>query len=342
MGDSVARVMQVAGVVLLLIAIGSFSILWKNLGLARGTEPGVRLVYEVNAPPGASGRELAEDMARALTRRVDPHGTSGITIRSQRDGTIEVQAPTKEGRNGQQIDDLKRMLRGNGVLTFHIMVDDPGELSRMNERLKAEGPTPKNDDISRWFEVDKAQDFHRSTVSYGGKQWALAWITPDKSMVHNGTTKPWRLRSAYRTFDSRTNAATVGFEFDPQGGMLFGDLSGSNIGKALAIALDDRIISAPNLNSRVEGSGIITGNFSDAEIQYMVNTLDAGSLPAKLGDKPIREQAAEVELRPTKYALPMAGLLAMIGVGGLALLVLPLFLRRSPLVPPPLPPGAGV
>ncbi|MGA2500636.1 MAG: protein translocase subunit SecD, partial [Tepidisphaeraceae bacterium] len=202
----------------------------------------------------------------------------------------------KMRRSVSDTEELKRMLRGSGVLTFHILVDDSSEIARMTERLKTEGPMPKKDDTSRWFEVDKPEDFHHSMVPYGGKQWTLASTTPDQSMVHDAKTKPWGLKHAYRTFDSRSNEAAVGFEFDPQGGMLFGDLSGANIGKMLAIALDDRIISAPRLNSRIENSGIITGNFSDAEIQYMVNTLNAGSLSAKLDEEPIRERTVGPQL----------------------------------------------
>ncbi|MFI5381961.1 MAG: protein translocase subunit SecD [Tepidisphaerales bacterium] len=195
----------------------------------------------------------------------------------------------KMRRSVSDTEELKRMLRGSGVLTFHIMVDDSAETAKMTERLKSDGPAPKKDDTSRWFEVDKPEEFRPAPIAYGGKHWALASITPDQSMVHDARTKPWGLKSAHKSWDQNNNSA-VAFTFDPQGGMLFGDLSGGNIQKRLAIMLDDRIISAPNLHSRIETDGQITGTFSEEEIQYLVNTLNAGSLSAKLDEEPIRER----------------------------------------------------
>src|SRR4029450_4014811 len=85
-------------------------------------------------------------------------------------------------------------------------------------------------------------------------------------------------------------------EFDARGGMLFGDLSGANINRKLAIVLDDKLISAPNLISRIEGSGVITGEFTEEDVDYLSRTLTAGSPPARLGDQPISERTVSPTL----------------------------------------------
>src|SRR6185503_2999943 len=119
------------------------------------------------------------------------------------------------------------------------------------------------------------------------KPYVLAYITPDKSMDNHPGQAPWALESARRERDQNTTENIVSFRFDPQGAKYFGDLSGSNIGKQLGIVLDDRMISAPVLNSRIGANGQITGNhaqggFSEREVSYLVSMLSAGSLPARL------------------------------------------------------------
>ncbi|HEV8378195.1 MAG TPA: hypothetical protein VGP99_05050, partial [Tepidisphaeraceae bacterium] len=200
-------------------------------------------------------------------------------------------------------EDLKRLLRGSGVLEFHILVTDytssgDGLIARqLIERLHREGPVVRPGDTMRWYEAD-SDDAVRGhhTEEYAGKQWLLAYTTPDRSMIHKEGDRPWGLESAKPDSDPRTGEQVVAFKFDPPGGVLFGELSGSHIGQPLAIILDEKIISAPNLISRIEGSGIITGNRTDAELKYLVRTLNAGSLPARLNDEPISERVISPSL----------------------------------------------
>lgn len=187
-------------------------------------------------------------------------------------------------------EDLKRMLKGSGVLEFHILVEDSYAVKQMAERLRAEGPSPRPDDTMRWYEIDQEDQFkgrERSVTTYQGKKWALVYITPEESLDrHSGD---WGLEKAGRGFDPQKGKPMVDFSFNPKGAMKFGDLTGSHIGKPLAIVLDDRLISAPNINSRIEANGQISGDYSENDLAYMINTLNAGSLPAKLDEQPVRE-----------------------------------------------------
>ena len=200
-----------------------------------------------------------------------------------------------------QIDDvadLKRKLRGAGVLEFHILAVDapPADVVAMQERLEAEGPRA-TDGRLRWFEVEPRERDKMAgpTAEYNGKTYALAWITPEQSMDHRQGSTAWGLRSASRQF-GQYGEPIVGFAFDPVGGRLFGELSGANIGKPLAIILDKRIISAPNLRARITDSGIIEGDFTEDDVEYLVSTLNAGSLKAQLADEPISERTVGPQL----------------------------------------------
>ncbi len=63
--------------------------------------------------------------------------------------------------------------------------------------------------------------------------------------------------------------------------------------------LDDKLISAPLIHSQIGKSGTIDGGskgFSASELNYLINTLNAGSLPAQLADEPISERTVGPQL----------------------------------------------
>jgi SecD/SecF fusion protein len=209
-------------------------------------------------------------------------------------------------------DDLKRLLQGSGVLEFHILADEVtangGDLKAMESRLDSggRGPLPQPGDTIRWMEVDNLDEFPRpgETHEWNGKHYVPVLVTPDASMTKSSAEK-WGLeRAAGQMMED--GAEAVAFSFDTTGGNLFGDLTTHwyNLARQrtdlpdpharLAISLDNKIISAPNINSPITGgSGVIEGGkagFSSKDLNYLINTLNAGSLPAQLSDEPISEQ----------------------------------------------------
>lgn len=75
----------------------------------------------------------------------------------------------------------------------------------------------------------------------------------------------------------------IGFEMNAEGGKQFGIITGENIQRRLAIVLDDRVYSAPVIQSRIPGGkGQITGSFTDQEAADLALVLRAGALPAPL------------------------------------------------------------
>jgi SecD/SecF fusion protein len=103
------------------------------------------------------------------------------------------------------------------------------------------------------------------------------------------------LARANATTDERVQPA-VGFFFNSQGARKFGGLTGSHLPEEdgqfkyrLAVILDGLIRSAPSINSRITDSGIIEG-VQPEEVNYLVEILRAGSLPASLDPTPELEE----------------------------------------------------
>ncbi|HTY42745.1 MAG TPA: protein translocase subunit SecD [Thermoanaerobaculia bacterium] len=75
---------------------------------------------------------------------------------------------------------------------------------------------------------------------------------------------------------------SVTFFLTASGSTKFGDATGANIGKRLAIVLDNRVQSAPSIKDRITETGVIEGSFSPEEANDLALVLRAGALPAGL------------------------------------------------------------
>jgi preprotein translocase subunit SecD len=89
------------------------------------------------------------------------------------------------------------------------------------------------------------------------------------------------LRNARPTLDEN-NRPAVSFSLKSDGAQRFGAFTQSNIGKQLGIVLDNRIMSAPVIQGRIDDEGRITGNFTNQEAQDLSLVLRSGALPANL------------------------------------------------------------
>jgi preprotein translocase subunit SecD len=88
------------------------------------------------------------------------------------------------------------------------------------------------------------------------------------------------LTDARVAFD-QNNRPMITFSLNSQGAQIFGDFTGKNVGKRLAIVLDNVVYSAPNIIQRIGGgSGQITGAFTMEEASDVAIALRSGALLA--------------------------------------------------------------
>ena len=119
----------------------------------------------------------------------------------------------------------------------------------------------------------------------------------------------------------------VAFTLDSQGARTFGDFTGANIGRYLAIVLDDTVYSAPVIRSKIgEGRGQIEGSFTADSARDLAIVLRAGALPApvkiianltvgpSLGEDSIQKGVRAAILAATLVVLLMAFYYKLSGV----------------------------
>jgi len=191
-----------------------------------------------------------------LRRRIDDPvtGIPESVVTRQGEDRILVEIP------GGQIERsrAREMLRVTGFLEFKIVQDE----DKTEELLLARhgGAVPAGMEVA--FEREKQTN-----------RVLAAFLVADKADVTGDF-----LTDARTQFD-RMNRPTVGFTFNPDGGKIFGKLTEDNLHRRLAIVLDDRVYSAPTINSQITMRGEITGRFSVEEANDLAVVLRAGSLP---------------------------------------------------------------
>ncbi|WP_299443548.1 protein translocase subunit SecD [uncultured Rhodospira sp.] len=195
--------------------------------------------------------QAVEQSIEIVRRRVDETGTREPTIQRQGQTRIIVELPGVD--DPQRIKDL---IGRTAKLTFHL-VDE-----RVSPEELASGQVPPGTVI-----LPAAENNADGPPTY-----------PVRKRVEVSGD---RLVDAQPSFQD--NQPVVSFRFDTAGGRRFGRVTQDNVGKNLAIVLDDAVISAPVIREPIlGGSGIISGSFAVQETQDLALLLRAGALPAPL------------------------------------------------------------
>jgi preprotein translocase subunit SecD len=220
-------------------------------------DDGTHLEYHLLGKVRAAVRQRGmSQILEVLRRRIaDPvRGIPDSVVTRQGDDRVLVQIP------GGQIDRsrARKLLRVTGFLEFKRVVDS----AQTEALLRARYPDGLPQDTVIAYERDKETD--RILTAY----------LLDRVPVVTGDY----LQDARVGFD-RQQRPVVEFTFNTQGARLFGEFTGSHLRDRLAIVLDDRVYSAPVIQSRIGARGEINGRFSAQEAADLAVVLRAGSLP---------------------------------------------------------------
>ncbi len=232
---------------------------YPNLRELPSSEQGgvLKLTYALDSNEVDYTKKRAIDQALEVIRnRVDQFGVSEPEITRQGTDQILIQLPG--------ISDTQRAVNliGKTALLEFKLVDEEGNL---DEALK--GSIPPGDIILYQRIVDPKT---------GGVR-KVPFLLKERTLMTGEYLKDARV-----DFDrSRFNEPYVAMEFDDVGGKLFEQITGQNVGKRLAIILDDNVYSAPVIKDRIPGGrAVIEGRFDVNEANDLAIVLRAGALPA--------------------------------------------------------------
>ncbi|WP_432797641.1 protein translocase subunit SecD [Poriferisphaera sp. WC338] len=259
-----------------------------------------------NALPGEAGIKARNEGIERLIKQHPNRADQINTVAAAFEDYIKVKGPLDDPN------DLIALLRGSGVLEFRIAasannpaIDSTSYITQLQEK----GPRFGAGQTYRWFAIADIEKFiedpdervrarqdpatyfaaARNMVGslYNDQFYILLGNTDRDAITH--AQGDWNLATVRQTADERGFPA-VSFGMDAVGANLMRSLTSQHKGDQMAIVLDGKAISAPQINDTIGGSGIITGGrngFRPAYLTYLVRTLKAGSLEGELGDAPI-------------------------------------------------------
>ena len=237
-----------------------------------------------------AGNAEAVDSAMAqavevIRKRIDELGTREPTIVRQGKNRIVVQVPGLQNPEA-----LKALIGKTAKLEFKLvdLTADPA--------LVAQGRAPAGSQILGFTDQPGSIVVKRRAI-ITGDQLIDAGLTTDQ----NGQP-------------------AASFRFDSAGGRKFAKATQANVGKPFAIILDNKVISAPNINEPIlGGSGIISGSFTTESANSLAILLRSGKLPVEL--KVVEERTVGPDLGADSIrAGTIAGIVSVIAVSALMIL----------------------
>lgn len=122
------------------------------------------------------------------------------------------------------------------------------------------------------------------------------------------------LNKAQAQFDPNTGEPIVGLEFNDEGAKEFGEITGRNVGKPVAIFLDELPITIPLVNEEItSGKAVITGEFTVDEAKLLATQLNAGALPVPIKVVEQRNIGATLGAESVRKSI-QAGLIGLVMV----------------------------
>ena len=243
------------------------------------------VIAESDAGVAKSVNDAMAQAVEVIRKRIDELGTREPTIVRQGDNRIVVQVPGL-----QDPSKLKALIGKTAKLEFK-MVDDAADPT-----LAAQGRAPAGSQVLPYADQPGVVVVKRRAL-----------ITGDQ------------LTDAHLSNDQNGQPATS-FAFDSVGSRRFAKATQQNVGKRFAIILDNKVISAPNINEPIlGGQGIISGSFTTESANNLAILLRSGKLPVEL--KVVEERTVGPDLGADSIRSgTIAGLVAVLAVSLLMIL----------------------
>jgi preprotein translocase subunit SecD len=254
--------------------------------------PGSNGTYTFTMKPNIAqqlGDEAVVQARETIERRINELGVTEPSIAQQGNDQLLVQLP-----GVTDVDKAKAIMGSPGLLELKIVEQGPASTA---DSLQVNGQMPVGMEIV-------------PGASSTGDASATSYYLVRKVAAVTGRD----IRTARASLDEN-NQPAVSFTFNTEGGRKFGNATGENIGRQLAIILDGRVQSAPRIESRITTDGRITGSFTQDEVANLSLILRSGALPARLDylqEQTIGPSLGADSIRSGFYA-SVVGLLLIVG-----------------------------
>lgn len=274
---------------------------WHELPPARTQE-----LLDQGYRPSQIQERVQQQVLQQITRRVNDFEAKEPIIQTLGDNQVQIQLPGEK-----DIERAKRLITKTAQLNFHI-VAGPDETVQVFSKIRDAYPDQFLPYVNRPmpnepFTVPAANYARvREVLERAAKE---SNIPEDKIVLFSQPPKPYQPQR-YMLYvlekeplargEGLTSAAAAPDNDHPPYWAIYFNMSsaaaedfakgtGANLGRQMAIVVDNAVISAPTIQAQIGASGQITGSFEDAEARDLAIALNSGSMVV-----PVHEQMSRV------------------------------------------------
>ncbi|HUA10030.1 MAG TPA: protein translocase subunit SecD [Candidatus Acidoferrales bacterium] len=229
----------------------------QKIHLGLDLQGGSRLLLQLS--PTADVKQITPEI-QAQTRQVIDQRINSLGVTEPQISNVGTDRILVEIPNLKNPDQAEQLLKQVAVLTYKIM---PQDVNVKAEQALEIVNSPKSAAFTA-----KQRAAAQAYVEHGA-------YDASGPVVYTGK----ELKGAQASYDQAGNPNITFQTKDPA---KFGKMTTANIGKLLAIFLDQRYVSAATIQSPIFESGQITGQFTEDQTVTLANELNAGALPAAI------------------------------------------------------------
>jgi preprotein translocase subunit SecD len=285
-----------------LLVLSTFIIIKKDINLGLDLQGGMHLILQAKSPNDQPlTRESVLGSIEVIRNRIDSLGLTEPIIRIKGKDQISIELPGIKNP-----DEAKEMIGDTALLEFALAEWAPPGIENLTKENQ-EILIGKNGKLAFLDDTDSQNQPIRRPIIL--KEIALTG--GDLNQASPGT--------------DQFGKPIVNLDFNQEGSNKFYQATARSINKPLAILLDKRIISAPNVNEAISGGKAqISGSFTPTEVSNLVIKLNAGALPVPV------EIISEKQIGPTlgRDSVEKSKLAFLIGMILVALYMI--FIYRGP------------
>jgi len=200
-------------------------------------------------------REALLGNIRVLENRLNPYGAGEVSIVPQGDRTIIIELP-----NVHDVRKAKGMIGKTALLEIKL-VENAGA-SEAEVLAQYGGQLPE----------------HLMLVKDAAKRRGprYVYVVPKYTNLTGRLLKD----ALFKTGGEMGVEPVVGFEFKPEGAELFYELTSQNIGRTVAVILDNEVLTAARVQTAIHSKGEIRGNYTQETAQETAMMLKSGAFVA--------------------------------------------------------------
>jgi len=244
-------------IILIAVVLGIFAFfafpLEKRINLGLDLKGGMYLLLKIDTGhlSGAAKLDATDRAIEVIRNRIDQFGVREPSIQKQGEDEVVVQLPGVADRE-RAIDIIGK----TAMLEFKLVSNDPEKLKQA-----LSGSVPEGFELAYSLENNEP-------------------LLLEKKAVLTGDA----LTNASMQFSqSQFNEPTVSLQFNAEGAKKFAEITSANVGRRLAIVLDGKVQSAPNIREAIpSGQAVISGRFTIEQAQDLALVLRVGALPAPM------------------------------------------------------------